>query len=219
MLKVLFIDDDIVLGSIVTNALVAKGFKILFQNTLSGAKGAITEFAPDAIVLDIALYAEDGVSFIPYIKDIAPQTPVIVASSHTDYHEIQRAFDAGASDFVKKPYVPEELSIYIRKNCTATSSHIIHIGTLFLDTGTRILSSETGELKRLSLFEYKLLKLLANNRGEVVPREAIETELWGTIDKTNEYSINNLINILRKLLSKDKSLMIDTFKGRGYMLL
>src|SRR5574344_1711356 len=193
MIKVLFIDDDIELGSIITKSLSKKGYDVLFQNSLSGAKGAITDFSPDIIILDIALNGEDGISFIPTIKDIAPQTPIIIASSHTDYQEIERAFDSGASSFVKKPYIPEELTVYIKKEIKADTPHIIRIKTLSLDTSTRILSSPEKEIKRLSILEYKLIKLLENNENIVVSRDTIEKELWNESNSTSEFSINNLI--------------------------
>lgn len=218
MIKVLFIDDDMDLGRIVTYSLSKKGFDILFQNSLSGAKGTIVDYCPDAIILDIAINGEDGISFIHTIKDIAPQTPVIIASSHTDYQEIERAFNFGASSFVKKPYVPEELTVYINKEIKADAPHIIRIGTLSLDTGTRILSSPEKEIKRLSILEYKLLKLLENNESIVVPRDTIEKELWNGGNSTTEFSINNLILSLRKHLKSDPDIIIKTIKGNGYQL-
>lgn len=217
-IKVLFIDDDILLGNIVTLALNSLGFKVSFQNTLVGAKGAIKEFNPDAIILDIALNGEDGISFIPSIKDISPTTPIIVASSHTDYQEIERAFNAGAVDFLKKPYVPEELSIYIKKNITVHTPHIIHVGKLMLDTSSRVLSTKDMEIKRLSILEYKLLKLLHNNLGSIVPRDEIGKELWGKEEVINNFSLNNLVNSIRKLISNDPTLILSTFKGAGYSL-
>jgi DNA-binding response OmpR family regulator len=218
MIKVLFIDDDIELGSIITKSLSKKGYDVLFQNSLSGAKGAITDFSPDIIILDIALNGEDGISFIPTIKDIAPQTPIIIASSHTDYQEIERAFDSGASSFVKKPYIPEELTVYIKKEIKADTPHIIRIKTLSLDTSTRILSSPEKEIKRLSILEYKLIKLLENNENIVVSRDTIEKELWNESNSTSEFSINNLIYSLRKYLKSDLNITIKTIKGNGYCL-
>lgn len=218
MIKVLFIDDDIELGSIITKSLSKKGYDVLFQNSLSGAKGAITDFSPDIIILDIALNGEDGISFIPTIKDIAPQTPIIIASSHTDYQEIERAFDSGASSFVKKPYIPEELTVYIKKEIKADTPHIIRIKTLSLDTSTRILSSPEKEIKRLSILEYKLIKLLENNENIVVSRDTIEKELWNESNSTSEFSINNLIYSLRKYLKSDLNITIKTIKGNGYIL-
>lgn len=218
MIKVLFIDDDIELGFIVSSALKKKGIEVKFQNSLTGAKEVIKEYNPDVIILDIALNGEDGISFIPRIKDISPLTPIIIASSHTSYDEIERAFNAQAADFVKKPYVPEELSIYIRKNISKHTPHIIHIGNLALDTQTRELSMEGTHIKRLSVLEYRLLKVLANNANEIVSRKTIESELWGSHEDSNEYSINNLIAYLRKFIAADPSLSIITRKSQGYSL-
>jgi DNA-binding response OmpR family regulator len=218
-IKVLFIDDDIELGKVVSYALRDKGIDVYFQNTLAGAKSTVIDVKPDAIILDIGIGAEDGISYIPQILDIAPQTPIIVASSHTDYTQIERAFNAHAVDFVKKPYDADELALYIKRNLRETVYHTITIGDMTLNTGTHQLLRGDKVIKRLSGLEYKLLKLLANNSDEVVTRTDIEKELWDTENSaTNSYTISNLIMFLRKIISSSSSVSIELQNGVGYCL-
>lgn len=223
-IKVLFVDDDIELGVIIAEILHARGFEISFHNSIIGIVGVVRDYKPDIIILDIELGAEDGISYIPAIKDIVPEVPIIVTSSHTDYSQIDRAFQAKAVDFIKKPYHPQELEIYIRKNIVQSLPYLIQIGGLTLNTQTRELCEKKGILiKRLSQMEYHFFKLLANYKNELVSREEIEKVLWGSERCVeivgNDYTLNNVISALRKLIAVDPNLKIVTHKGVGYRLM
>lgn len=218
-IKVLFVEDDIELGNVVSSFLKKRDIEVHFQSTLAGAKGALKELRPDIVVLDIEIGEDNGLEAIPAIKDIMPLVPIIIASSHIDCKNLQAAIQAGASDYINKPYVPDMLELFIRKNLIEHSFHIIKIGGLGLNTHTRVLEYNGKELKRLSNLEYKLLKLLANNANDIVLREDIIKDLWVNENASTEFALNNLINALRRIIPSGTGIEIITERGRGFGLI
>lgn len=110
--KVLFIDDDVMLGNIVTMALTEEGYVVHQQNSLTGIKAVVGEFRPSIIVMDVEVGAEDGIDVMPELYAVSPEIPIIVISSHSESNEVVRALQNGAVAYLKKPFETEELTIY-----------------------------------------------------------------------------------------------------------
>ena len=83
-LKIFFIDDDIALGHICTRIMQEEGYEVLYQTSLNGAKACIVETHPDMIVLDVEIGNKNGIEAVPELKAIAPNTPILFISSHTN---------------------------------------------------------------------------------------------------------------------------------------
>lgn len=215
-IKVFFIDDDIFLGQVVTVALQAEGYEVIYQTSLAGARESVIESHPDIIILDVEIGDGNGIKAAPELKAIAPDTPILFVSSHIDSKAIEQALDTGAVTYIKKPFEIDELVAYI-KRYAVPYIYRISVGALTLDTETHTLLLGSKIIKPLSESEYKLLKLLAAYPNRMVSRELIVKEVW-TEDSPSEQSLNNLMSKLRKYLSEDPQLELTTVKNKGYQL-
>ena len=190
-IKVLFIDDDTALGNIVTLALQEFGFEAIYFSTLIG----ITAFI------------------------VAPQTPVIFVSSHHDTAMVIQALRQGGFVYLKKPFEIEELIAYIERLAqTAKPSHQIEFDCFRLDIERSILLKNNNLFSALTPFECRLLRLLASHLGQIVPREKIMEELWHG-ETTNDKSLNNYVNKLRKMFHDYPRIRINTYRNQGIQLI
>lgn len=217
--KVLFIDDDIALGKIVTVALDSLGYETYYQTSLVAVRSVIQELSPDILILDVEIGQKNGIEAAPELRLILPDIPILFVSSHTESSFVTRALDAGGIAYLKKPFEIEELVAYIKRHAANVSSHSsdIRIGQLTFHTKDHILMKGERIVKRLSLSESKLLTLLARNLGEPVSRQEMEQEIWED-GYANELSLNNFIAKLRKYLSEDDNLELTTIPKTGYKL-
>lgn len=217
-IKVLLVDDDVMLSSIITAVLKDEGYEVHYQSSLTGITTILNEFKPDIMVLDVEIGTSDSIDNASELKiGSSWYSHFYYISSHTESHEVARALKSGAVAYLKKPFSVEELIAYVDRHAHPVSNAIIKIGSLELDIQTRTLYQASKELKRLSKLEFSLLKLLYSHKGEIVSYEKIE-ELWEDAIM-NEHSLYNYIVKLRKVLAADPNISISTIGGNGYMLL
>lgn len=216
-IKVLFVDDDTALGHIVLMALNECGFEAFYQSSLTAIKSVVLELEPDIIVLDVEIGKKNGIDAAPEIKAIVPETPILFVSSHVDSTSTVKALNAGGIAYLKKPFEIEELVAYIQRHTLSFHPKGIRIGHFSLNIEENLLMKNEEVVKKLSLFECKLLKLLAMNMNQPITREQIEQELWED-GNGNEQSLNNYIAKLRKYLSEDSRLELITIQKVGYKL-
>lgn len=214
--RILFIDDDMTLGTIVTLALNEAGYETHYQTSLTAITSVINELNPHLLLLDVEIGKDDGIDKALRLKALTPDIPILFVSSHIESSEVARALRAGAVAYLKKPFELEELLAYVQRYTSDTFAEI-RIGHFTLNPKERLLTTETGEARTLSLSECKLLSLLASHRNEVVTRAEIEDVLWQG-EAANEQSLNNFIAHLRKYLQEDKEIDLHTVKGVGYKL-
>ena len=218
-IKVLFVDDDVALGNIVTLALESSGYEVHYQTSLVGVKTVAKEMQPDIIVLDLEIGAKNGIDAIPELKLVARETPILLVSSHLDSENLVKALEAGAVTYLKKPFEMVELQAYINRFVKPFRANGIKLGMFHLNIEENLLMKEDEVVKRLSALECKLLKLLMLNMNEVIHREQIEQEIWGDfVTESSEQSLNNYISKLRKYLAEDNRLELATIPKVGYKL-
>lgn len=220
--KVLFVDDDIVLGNIATLALNQVGYEVHFQTSLCGIVEVLHELSPDIIILDVEIGNKNGIATAPGLMTKAPGTPILFISSHTDVDYVVKSMQLGAVGYLKKPFDVKELIAYVERFAPLNNNQhkdFITIGDFRLLYNESVLVQNGVEIKRLTPFECKLLFLLANRQNKVVTREKIEEELWGSdAVGSSEYSLNNYIIRLRKLFPKDGRISIIAVPRIGYKL-
>lgn len=214
-IKVLLIDDDTLLGNILTTTLTMEGMEVHYQSSLTGLKAIVQEFQPNIAVLDIEVGTGDGITRMPDIRKVTDTLPVIIISSHTEADEVKRALQQGAIVYLKKPIDIYELKAYIERYAHEWKQTILHIGKMELNTENRILSYQGEEVKRLTWMEYGILILLYGNRGKSVPYTDF-SELWEDAPMS-ESSLHNFISRVRKALSIDPTVSIES-TGKGYKL-
>lgn len=216
--KVLFVDDDVALGKLVMLALKTLGYRAEYCTSLVGIQGVVKEMSPNLIVLDVEIGEKNGIDAAAELKSVAPDTPILFVSSHVASSEVVRALDAGGIAYLKKPFEMEELIAYIRRYAPGFHAKGLPISRLFaLRVEDNMLMKGNEPAKRLTSFESKILKLLAQNMNHAVSRKQIESELWGG-GSGSEHSLNNYIAKLRKYLAEDESLSLKVIPQVGYML-
>lgn len=218
-IKVLFVDDDQLLGNVTTLQLREYGYEVNYRTSLKEIAAVITDFHPDMIVLDVEIGEDNGIQTAPYIQSMAPDTPILFVSSHLESNFVVKAMNAGGVAYLRKPFEIEELIAYINKHANHPVTERVRVGMFELNTDENLLLKEAEEVKKLTLFESRLLNLLISNKNRVVRRELIEQDLWGDDNMDHEHSINNFIAKLRKALSPDPNLELQTIHQLGYKLL
>ena len=218
-LKILFVDDDTMLGSIVTLALNRLGYDTHFQSSLTAIEAVIADLMPNIIILDVEIGEGNGIDAARDIRNKFPETPIIFVSSHIQTDFIVRAIDNGGAVYIKKPFEIEELIVYINRHAATSSNNEITLGNFALDCGKHILKHQSNDIAQLlNNKEFALLRMLAQHRGNVVSRGDILTEIWGD-DYGSEQSLNNYIARIRQYLATDKSVEIITVNRVGYKLM
>jgi len=219
-IRVLFVDDDVALGNIVSLALEDAGYEVHYQTSLAGIKTVVKELLPDIMVLDVEIGAKNGIEVIPELQLMVPEVPVLVVSSHVDSGNVTRALERGAVTYLKKPFEIVELLAYIHRFARPFCSKGMKLGMFHLNAGEHLLMKGEEVAKKLSLLECKLLKMLVLNMNEIVTREEIEQELWqdSSYGIDHEQSLNNYIGKLRKYLAEDNRIELVTIPKVGYRL-
>ena len=217
--KLIYIEDDQILGNLITQALVYNGFEVDFRTTLNGLQESLASMLPDLLILDIEVNNQSCLDILPAIRSQYPQLPVIIASSHTDGTEIIRSYDAGANHYIKKPYDITELVFQIQNLLQLSEKQLAamwRIGTYQVDTAKHLLIYPDEKIEKLFPKEFQVLQKLYSNKGQVVTRKQLLKEIWG--NDSSEESLNNIISQLRKKFMQDKCISIQTYPCIGYQL-
>lgn len=215
--KILFLEDDLLLGTLISKGLQNAGFEVQLINRLEELLAATQAFHPDLLVLDLEIAGRSSLEEAPALRGYYPLLPIIFASSHTNGKEIIACLNLGYTDYIKKPYEIEELIYYIRKWLPAATTTTLSFGRYQLNLQTRILTYIDQTEKTLNPKEFQLLYMLLMQQGVVVSRTDLLERVWNKQEA--EESLNNYITYLRKHLSKDPQIIIRTIKGQGYMLI
>lgn len=155
--KVLLVDDDLALGSIVTLALEDAGYKVHYQTSLAGIRTVTAEMQPDIVVLDVEIGTGNGLDAIPELKQTAPEVPVLVISSHVESDNVIKALEVGALTYLRKPFEIAELLAYIQRFAHPCYLKGIEIGIFCLKADENLLLKGNEKVRKLSLLESKLL--------------------------------------------------------------
>lgn len=219
--KVILVDDDTHLGNLISMELTADGYKVHYQNSLTGIKGIIESFEPSILVLDVEIGEDDGITSATDILKTYPSMPILFISSHTDIDSIKRGVRSGGMGYIRKPFDMEELKIYIERFALIEEDEtfINEIGSYYLNIETHDLLRNDTFIRQLSPLEFNMLQLLMQNRNNMVSYEEISAKVWNKEYPKTEASMNNLISKLRKLLEDDSNICIQTVKNVGYKLI
>ena len=223
-LRILVVDDEKSIRSFLKTSLCAYGYGV-FEAT--NGKDALTESVsvhPDAIILDLGLPDMDGKEVIARIRT-RTKTPIIILSVRDDPLEKIAALDAGADDYLTKPFSVGELlarlKAVMRRLLPLEKDEILRLGKLVVDITSRRVTVDDNEID-LSPTEYDILKLLLLNSGKVLTHKQILREIW---DKTKDYE--GILHLLRVTMSNlrskiehnpDRPTYILTEPGVGYRL-
>jgi DNA-binding response OmpR family regulator len=223
MASVYLVEDDLHIRESVARALTGKGHTVRSAGRATVALTEIVDEPPDVVVLDLGLPDLDGAQVLKMLRAVS-SVPVLVATARDDEDEIVRLLDAGADDYLVKPFSGEQLEARVRavlrRAAVAAPSGEVVVGGLRIDPGRRRATLDGAELD-LSRKEFELLLHLAANAGRVVPRRELLAEVWqqplGAADKTLEVHLSWLRRKLGESAAEPRYLR--TVRGVGIMLL
>jgi DNA-binding response OmpR family regulator len=175
----------------------------------------------DAIILDIMLPGKDGFAIIQALRRRDIRTPILCLTARDGVADRVKGLDAGADDYLVKPFAWEELSARVRsmvRRGHGQKSTIISVGDLEIDTAKK-LARRAGKTIELSAREYGLLEYLAHRQGQVVSRSDIWEHLYDQHDETTSNVVDVYIGYLRTKIDKEFDVkLIHTRRGQGYLL-
>jgi len=223
MPKILVIEDDLRLADILRRGLEAEKFEVLLcHDGITGRNMALQQ-KPDLVVSDILLPEEDGFTLCGSIKKKQPDLPVILLTAlGTTDHKVE-GFDAGADDYMVKPFEMRELVARIRAllrrlSDRSLTSGVLRCGDLEVDIASKKAIRGGAHIK-LSPKEFKLLTYLLRHQGRVISRTELAENVWDTHFDTGTNYIDVYINYLRKKIDKDFDMkLIHTRPGMGFVL-
>lgn len=178
--KLIYIEDDQILGNLITQALVDYGFEIDFRTTLNGLQESLASMLPDLLILDIEVNNQSRLDILPAIRSQYPQLPIIIASSHTNGAKIIRSYDAGANHYIKKPYDVTELVFQIQNLLQQSEKQlpaIWKIGTYQVDTRKQLLEEIWGNDSSEESLN-NIISQLRKNSGQTNTFISVHTRYW-----------------------------------------
>jgi DNA-binding response OmpR family regulator len=175
----------------------------------------------DVIILDVMLPGLDGFGVARRLRQRHVQTPILMLTAKDTVPDITAGLDAGADDYLTKPFVFAELLARIRALARRGPSHlatVLKVGELTLDPSTREVRRGNREIK-LTATEYRLLELLMRHPGRPVSRSAILNAVWGLGEEIEDNTLDAFVSLLRaKINRKSDRQLIHTIRGFGYCL-
>jgi two-component system, OmpR family, KDP operon response regulator KdpE len=224
MFRVLVVEDDAALRTILRTLLEANGYRIVEADTAQRALVEARSHQPDLVVADLGLPDRDGIEVIRGVRSFSA-VPVLVLSARTLESEKIAALDAGADDYVTKPFSSAELLARVRAALrrvtrSAESLPVLQFGATLVDLGARTAQGSTGPL-HLTPLEYRVLACLAGNAGLIVTQRQLIGQAWGPERIGDARSLRFHISKLRQKVEPDPSRprYILTEAGVGYRLM
>lgn len=223
--NVLLAEDDVNLGTLLKEYLLAKGYKTdLYVDGEMAYKG-FTKNTYDICILDVMMPKKDGFALAADIRVLNAKIPIIFLTAKSQKEDILEGFKIGADDYLTKPFSMEELLVRIEAVLRRTSKDKglanqteFVIGEYSFDTNKQLLEF-AGEPTKLTTKESELLKLLCQNKNEVLERNIALRSIWIDDNYFNARSMDVYITKLRKHLNKDSSIEIINVHGKGFKLI
>lgn len=223
--RVLYIEDEPFLGRIVSETLQQQGFELHLVVDGAQVMKALQSFRPDICVLDIMLPNVDGYTLCREIRAQKPGLPVIFLTARSETADLVKGFEAGGTDYIKKPFSMEELIVRINNQLQLLSSKKKPESEKDLIIGKYRLSASRYELispttiHKLSAREMEILQLLTPGNNRVVERRDLLMQVWGDDSFFNSRTLDVYVRKLRSLFAEDPDIELVTLKGKGYLFL
>ena len=210
--KVFILEDDTSICGLIKVALEMNGLEFKAFSTLKSFIAALADEQPDVALLDIMLPDGSGLDALKFVKEKYPEISCIMLSALSKEEDKVNGLNLGADDYIAKPFSVLELTARVNARLRGRQKQaVISAGNVTLNTDTFECAID-GQAVALNRKEYELLKYLMENRGKVLSREKILTEVWG-YDSGETRTLDNHVARLRKLGVK-----IETVFGVGYKL-
>jgi two-component system, OmpR family, KDP operon response regulator KdpE len=219
--RILVVDDEPQILRALGTMLRGAGYAVDAAATAEAALAAAAAHPPEAVILDLVLPDRSGIEVARELRTWT-DVPVIVLSAVGEEREKVAALDAGADDYVTKPFGVDELLARLRaalRRSTPTAEPVIAVGGLRIDVVERIVTRD-GERVKLSPHEFDLLRVLAQNEGKLLTHRMLLREVWGPAYQVEAHYIHVYVSHLRRKIEPNPSSprYLLTEPGAGYRL-
>ena len=217
-IRLLVVEDDPATAELLSGLLVREGYEVRTVHTAADALAAVRQ-GVDALLLDLGLPDRDGLALCRELRAQGHELPILVVTARTSEVDLVLALDAGADDYVIKPFRSRELVARVRAALRRRrSSAVLAHGRLRIDLGA-VRVTVGGEPLELTPKEFEILVLLGRKWGDVVRREELIAALWTEPLAGNSKSLDmHLSAVRRKLAAAGLPDCISTVRGAGYRL-
>jgi DNA-binding response OmpR family regulator len=217
--RILVVEDEDSIASFVVKGLTAEGHTVERAATVAEAIALGSTYDFDLVLLDLILPDGRGTEVLKSIRVARPELPVIIVSALGEVDDKVDLLDAGADDYLVKPFAFAELAARVRAAARqgAASGRVMTVGDLSLDTRTRI--ATRGEDVRVDLpsREFALLEYLMRHEGQILSRQQILDAVWGIGFDAGSNVVDVYVSYLRRKLDRiDEPSVIETVRGAGY---
>lgn len=220
-MRILVVEDEKDLNSIICSKLIKEGYNVDACYDGMAALDYMEAEHYDGAIMDIMIPGKDGVTVLRNMRENGIQVPVLFLTAKTETQDIVKGLDAGASDYMTKPFEFSELMARLRvmlRTQTAVNENVITCGSLVVDMNNRQ-AVRDGVTIDLTVREYAILEYLARNKNMVVTREQIRANIWNVEEDINSNVVDVYIRYLRKKIDDDfEEKLIHTIRGVGYRL-
>lgn len=220
-MRVLIVEDDRKTAAFVSKSLKSEGFAVDILTNGDRALASITTTPFDAVVLDIMLPGRDGLSVLRQLREHGNRTPVLLLSARGAVNERVEGLNAGADDYLAKPFALEEFVARVRalvRRGDEVKSTILRVGDLSLDVTTRI--AQRGDRRiELTAREYRLLELLMRSPGRICGRMLIIEKVWDYDFDPGSNIVDVYVRRLREKIDAGfETKLLQSVRGAGYVL-
>jgi two-component system, OmpR family, response regulator MprA len=221
-MRILVVDDERAVRSAVRRALTLEGYTVEVAEGGGRALNILQASTPDAVVLDVLMPDLDGIEVCRRLRAADDRTPVLLLTARDAVGDRVAGLDAGADDYLPKPFALEELlarlRALLRRTAVNGGAGVLRFADLTLDPGAHEarMSARRIELTRT---EFSLLELFMRNRRQVLTRSLIHEQVWGYDFGPSSNSLGVYVGYLRrKLEAEGEPRLIHTIRGVGYVL-
>ncbi len=219
--RVLVVEDDASLRLAVTDNLEGEGYAVTATRTLAEARRALTEAPPDVLVLDLMLPDGDGTTLCRELRASGSGARVLMLTARTLEDDLVKGFEAGADDYLAKPYRLRELLARVaalaRRGAQPAGARLHALGRFTVDEAARTVKAADGEVA-LTRKEFDLLLCLLRAGDAVVTRDELLDRVWGVDVVVDTHTVDNFVSSLKKKL-KDEAFELKTVRGVGFRLI
>lgn len=224
--KVLYVEDELFLGRIVSETLTREGFEVILVDDGAKVLDQLRRFNPDLCLLDIMLPNVDGYTLCRQIRSSFPGLPVLFLTAKAETEDLVKGFEAGGTDYLKKPFSMDELIVRMHNQLQLSGNRkkkeeLLEeqkIG-MYTFVPQRYELHSPSQVIRLSQREMEVLALLVKSVNQPIERNQILNMVWKDDSFFNSRTLDVYIRKIRTYFGEDPSIEIVTLKGKGYLFL
>jgi DNA-binding response OmpR family regulator len=217
MNRILIVEDEPGMVTFLDKGLSARGYATKVVGDGSSALAIASEADFDLVILDLGLPDVEGLSVLRELRRRGERLPILILTARDDLSDKVKGLDAGADDYVTKPFKLEELLARVRvqlREGKSAEPTLVEAGGITLDLRTRKAMAE-GELVDLTAREFTMLETFMHHAGQVLSREQLLAHVWGYDYDPGSNVVEVYVSYLRRKLGED---VVETVRGMGYRL-